>query len=185
MADKKTEVKNIPVNKYSIHDLKNAIDTRIIEYLESKKFVEIHTYSNIKILLGIFCLIWTAVAYLNGLAFTDAYRLIALSVFMYFSGSLAYWYFEKYVMKSTFYTGKNLEILKDHSYFKISSEIEDYSNYYTIWLSYSSNGKELDGKKLKKCFSEFFDERGYCLREDVNKFAQELIESLKNNKKHN
>ncbi len=185
MAEEKVTSKNIPVNKYSIHDLKAAIDTRIIEFLESKKFVEIHTYSNIKILIGLFCLIWTGVAYLNGLPFDDAYRLIALSVVLYFTGSFAYWYFEKYVMKSTFYTGKNLEILKNYSYFKISSEIEDYCNFYTIWLSYPSNGKEVDEVKIKRCFSDFFDERGYCLRENVNKLAEELIDSLKINKKHN
>jgi len=177
--------KNIPLNKYSIHDLKNAIDTRLIEYLETKKFKEIHTYSNLKIILGLFCLICTIGAYLNGLPFNDAYWLIFACVVLYFIASGLYWYLEKRVIKSVFYTGKNIEILPKLKYFRMSSEIEDFSQFYTFWLSKKETNDEINEAKEKRCFSEFFDDRGYCIRSKVNAFADEIIERLKGNKKSN
>ena len=174
------EKANIPVNKYSVYDLKNACDTRIIEFLENKKFTEIHTYSNIKILLGSFCLIWTALAYLNGKQLPESYNIILLSLVFYFSGSLIYWYVEKYIIKSIFYVGSNTEYFRSLgnnsiNKIKISSEVKDLSNIYSIWVTIVKNSKETESEKIEKSFCELFDERGYCHRQKVNEFIEQVL----------
>ncbi len=184
-SDKTNLPKNIPLNKYSIHDLKNAIDTRLVEYFETKNFKEIHTYSNLKIIIGLFCLICTIGAYLNGLPFNDAYWLIFACVVLYFIAYSLYFYLEKRVIKSVIYTGKNIEILPKLKYFRLSSEIENFSQDYTYWISKCETKEDKDESKEKKSFSEFFDERGYCIRSKVNAFGDEIIERLKGNKKNN
>jgi hypothetical protein len=79
------EVKNekvIPINKYSIYELKSAVDTRIIEYLEKEKFIENHILSNMKISVGLFCLSFTALAYLYPKPFPENYNVVLFSVIM-------------------------------------------------------------------------------------------------------
>jgi len=78
--EKKTKV--IPINKYSIHEMKSAIDKNITDYLENNKFTENHYLSNTKILVGLFCLIFTGLAYLYPKPFPENYNVVLLSVIM-------------------------------------------------------------------------------------------------------
>jgi hypothetical protein len=80
----KKEAKPIPINKYSIYELKNAVDTKITEYLEENKFTENHYLSNVKISVGLFCLTFTALAYLYPKPFPENYNVVLFSVIMYF-----------------------------------------------------------------------------------------------------
>lgn len=85
--------KNTPINKYSIYDLKSAVDTRIVEvknmliiyfqFLEQNNFKEHHTLSNLKIVVGIISLIFTGFAYLYPKPFPDNYYLILVCVIGY------------------------------------------------------------------------------------------------------
>ncbi len=81
--EKKTQIKSeIPINKYSIYELKSAIDTRIMEFLEKNSFVEDHYLSNLKIVTGLFCLFFTGLAYLYPKPFPENYNIVLLSVIM-------------------------------------------------------------------------------------------------------
>lgn len=81
--EKKTQTKNeIPINKYSIYELKSAIDTKIMEFLEKNGFVEDHYLSNLKIGAGVFCLFFTGLAYLYPKPFPENYNIVLLSVIM-------------------------------------------------------------------------------------------------------
>ncbi len=73
---------HIPINKYSIYEMKSAIDTKIIEFLEENKFEENHFQSNIKIFVGLFCLSFTALAYLYPKPFPENYNVVLFSVIM-------------------------------------------------------------------------------------------------------
>lgn len=183
MADV-TPPANTPVNKYSVHDLKNACDTRIVEYLEKHGFKESHTFSNLKIGIGMFSLIWTAIAYLNGKAFEEAYYIILISVVFYFIGSILYWLLEKYFIKNSFYTGFNKEYFAknniDADLIRISSDIKDHCQTYFIWPHLIKDGKEVEKSKIEVSFCNYFDERGYCLREKVNELAEEILKSCNN-----
>jgi hypothetical protein len=81
-VDKKTEVKSTPINKYSIYEMKAAIDAKIIEYLERKEFTEHHIYCNLKILVGSFCLVFTALAYFYPKPFPENYNMVLFSLIM-------------------------------------------------------------------------------------------------------
>jgi hypothetical protein len=78
----KPQEKLIPINKYSIYDMKNAIDTKLIEHLEQSGWVENHLLSNLKIIVGLFCLSFTALAYLYPKPFPENYNVVLLSVIM-------------------------------------------------------------------------------------------------------
>jgi hypothetical protein len=81
--EKKTETKNeIPINKYSIYELKSAVDTKIMEFLEKNGFVENHYLSNLKIGTGLFCLFFTGLAYFYPKPFPENYNVVLLSVIM-------------------------------------------------------------------------------------------------------
>jgi hypothetical protein len=84
MSDEKTkpQEKQIPINKYSIYDMKNAIDTKFMEHLEQTGWVENNFLSNLKILVGLFCLSFTALAYLYPKPFPENYNVVLLSVIM-------------------------------------------------------------------------------------------------------
>jgi hypothetical protein len=45
--------KVLPINKYSIYELKAGIDKEIQHFLEDEDFEEIQTFSNIKIIFGL------------------------------------------------------------------------------------------------------------------------------------
>merc|ERR1712151_428927 len=85
--------KEIPINKYSIYEIKSAIDTKITEYLENQKFQENHFLSNVKLTMGTICLIFTAVAYLNNKPFPDNYNIILVSTIGYWVCSLLHYLF--------------------------------------------------------------------------------------------
>ena len=61
---KKDEKKVLPINKYSIYELKSGIDQCISSFLESNDFKESQRYSNLKIFVGLITLSFTALAYL-------------------------------------------------------------------------------------------------------------------------
>ncbi len=74
--------KQIPINKYSIYDMKSTIDTKITEFLEASGWTENHHLSNLKIIVGLFCLSFTALAYLYPKPFPENYYVVLLSVIM-------------------------------------------------------------------------------------------------------
>ena len=59
-----SEEKEIPINKYSIFELKAGLDKEISNYFLSEDFDEIERYSNIKIFFGFLTCSCTAIAYL-------------------------------------------------------------------------------------------------------------------------
>ena len=99
-----SQKKIIPINKYSIFELKSGIDQAITSYLtEDLKFTENQYYSNIKILFGILTLICTAIAYFNRIPFPKNYYLIIICVIGYWIFSTIYWYIDKYVINNMFF----------------------------------------------------------------------------------
>ena len=176
---------SIAINKYSIFDLKAGMDTRIAEYLEESQFTEINYHTNLKIVVGLFCLFWTALAYLNGKEFPDNYYIILVSVIFYFIGSSIYWYIESYIVLNTFYIGDSQEYFQNNfknsniKYLKINSEIKDNDQYYICWLTVvTKNGNEIECTKFTKSFCDFYNERGYANKYKIDKFSDEMLNSV-------
>ena len=92
------EQKVLPINKYSIYELKAGIDKEIQSFLEEEEFVEIQKFSNVKILFGLLTVACTGTAYLYPLPFPQNYYIILFSVIGYLIFSTIYWYIDKKII---------------------------------------------------------------------------------------
>ena len=64
MSKGEDKKKVLPINKYSIYELKSGIDQSIVGFLEANDFKESQRLSNLKIIVGLITLSFTALAYL-------------------------------------------------------------------------------------------------------------------------
>lgn len=185
----KDQINNISINKYSVSDLKSTMDNKIIEYLESLNFIENNRYSNLKIVIGLYCIFWTCVAYLNGQEFPKNYNLICVSLVFYFLGTLLYWYVESYIIKDTLYVGFNKSKYPNLNYVKLISESDFNSSTkeapynLKIIIKENNNSNEIVNQ-IKTDYNNFFDIRGYCLRNKLEKFVDDNILDKLTNKKN-
>ena len=179
--------KILPINKYSIFELKAAVDKEIHTYLDEEEFEENQRYSNIKILFGILTVSCTGMAYIQPKPFPDNYYIILFSVIGYLIFSTIYWYIDKKVIDTIFYAGKNTEffqklIVKKNNKLNeviIHSDIEDNRKHiYKIWFDFSfleSQNKPITTEKFDINCTEVFDERGYIHKEKVTKIFKKLF----------
>ena len=179
--------KILPINKYSIFELKAAVDKEIHTYLDEEEFEENKRYSNIKILFGILTVSCTGMAYLYPKPFPDNYYIILFSVIGYLIFSTIYWYIDKKVIDTIFYAGKNAEFFQKLRVKKnnklneviIHSDIEDNRKHiYKIWFDFSfleSQNKPITTEKFDINCTEVFDERGYIHKEKVTKIFKKLF----------
>ena len=180
--------KILPINKYSIFELKSAIDQSLTTYLtEDLKFIENQHYSNLKILFGILTLICTAISYFNRIPFPQNYNLIIFCVIGYWIFSTVYWYIDKFVINNIFFIGngefkniknKNLNVKN----MKIFSEIKNRTNKYEIWFEFdfdigNDNKKFLSGRDVFNC-NDVFDERGYIHKDKLYKIFDKIFNNV-------
>jgi hypothetical protein len=179
------------INKYSIYEMKNAIDTKIVDFLEKNGFKEDHTHSNLKIFVGLFCLVFTALAYFYPLPFPENYNVIALSVAMYAIGSAVYYYVEKYVIKQSFYTGFSNSYTQDVrkgrnvpiKNIRISSDIKDHSHQYNFWVEFiTKTGDSVIPEKIVLDCTKLCDEKGYVIKNLVHTIFKEKFNELLSHK---
>ena len=170
--------KVLPINKYSIYELKAGIDKEIQGYLQEEEFEEIQKFSNIKILFGLLTVSCTDTAYLYPKPFPDNYFIILFSVIGYLIFSTIYWYIDKKVIGTIFYVGTNQDFfqrlrnkknnkIKD---MKIHSDIEDDRKHiYKIWFDFSIQDSEsiITSQKTDINCTEVYDERGYIHKDKV------------------
>ena len=99
--------KEIPINKYSVYELKAGLDREISNYFIDEDFDMIEHYSNVKILFGFLTCLCTGIAYLYPLPFPQNYYIILFSVIGYAIFSTIYWYVDKKVIDTIFFVGSN------------------------------------------------------------------------------
>ena len=183
--------KIIPINKYSIFELKASLDKEISNYFLNEDFDEIERYSNLKIFVGFLTCCCTGMAYLFPLPFPQNYYIILFSVIGYVIFSTIYWYIEKKVIDSIFFVGKNedyFQRLRPKKRDKVKemivhSEIDNKDSkrkhIYKLWFELIFN----DGKeRIKTDISEIncievFDEKGYIHKDKVLKFVKNIIKA--------
>ena len=180
------EQKVLPINKYSIYELKAGIDKEIQNYLEEEEFEEIQKFSNIKIFFGFLTVSCTGMAYLYPKPFPDNYYIILFSVIGYLIFSTIYWFVDKKVIDTIFYVGKNEEYCqklraKKHNKIKelrIHSDIEDDKKYiYKIWFDFfiKEDENKITSSKAEIDCTEVYDERGYIHKDKVIKYFKSLF----------
>ena len=181
------EQKVLPINKYSLYELKAGIDKEILTYLEEEEFEENQRYSNIKIFFGILTVSCTGMAYLYPKPFPDNYYIILFSVIGYLIFSTIYWYIDKKIIDTIFYVGKNIEFFQKLRKNKnnklneviIHSDIEEEKKHiYKIWFDFSfleNKNKSITTEKFDINCTDIYDERGYIHREKIQKIFKELF----------
>ena len=180
------EQKVLPINKYSIYELKAGIDKEIQSFLEEEDFEEFQKFSNIKILFGLLTVSCTATAYLYPLPFPENYYIILFSVIGYLIFSTIYWYIDKKVIDTIFYVGTNPDYfqklrVRKHNKVKetrIHSDIEDKQKYiYKICFDFIflEDGNKITTQKVDINCTEVYDERGYIHKDKVIKYFKAIF----------
>ena len=177
--------KVLPINKYSIYELKAGIDKEIQTYLGEEDFEEIQKFSNIKILFGLLTVTCTGTAYLYPLPFPQNYYIILFSVIGYLIFSTIYWYIDKKIIDTIFYVGKNEDYChklrskkpKKISEIRIHSDIEDAKKHiYKLWFDFIlEDGQKHVSDKFDFNCTEIYDERGYIHKEKAIKIFKPLL----------
>ena len=184
------EQKEIPINKYSIYELKAGLDLKISNYFLDEDFDLIEHYSNVKILFGFLTCLCTGIAYLFPLPFPQNYYIILFSVIGYIIFSTIYWYVDKKIIDTIFFVGSNddyFQHLRPKKQNKIiemvaHSEIDISSNkrkhFYKLWfdLIFDDNQVVTTDKYEFNC-TDFYDERGYIHNDKVLKHLKNIIKS--------
>ena len=186
-SEKDKTKKNIPINKYSIFELKSGIDQQITSYLESLEFKENHKLNTFKILVGLIVVSCTATAYFYPKPFPLNYNVILYSIIIYCISSALYWYLEKRIIKNTFYVGNNSSYCdkarkgKHHQIkeIQINSEVKDRTVIYDIWFVFQvhENNQTFTSEKYTIDCTKVYDERGYAVKEEIIKYFNDILKN--------
>ena len=104
--------------------------------------------------------------------------------YRYIVGSLIYYYVEKYMIKQIFYAGFNENFVSKLRHGKkeklkllrISSDIQDYSSHYEIWIDFiTASGHKIQSEKRKIDCTKICDERGYVVKEVVYQVFRDIL----------
>ena len=183
--------KEIPINKYSIYELKAGLDREISNYFLEEDFDLIEHYSNVKIFFGFLTCLCTGTAYLFPLPFPQNYYIIVFSVIGYLIFSTIYWYVDKKIIDSIFFVGRNDDYFQHLRPKKgnkiremvIHSEIDMKNNkrkhIYKLWFDfifYDNSSVTSDITEIN-C-TEVYDERGYIHNDKVVKQLRNIIKAI-------
>ena len=182
--------KEIPINKYSIFELKAGIDKEISNYFIEEDFDEIERYSNIKIFFGFLTCCCTGTAYLFPLPFPKNYFIILFSVIFYLIFSTIYWYIDKKVIDTIFFVGKNDDYFhklrpKKGNKIKemiVHSDIDAKNNkkkhIYKLWFEFKFGDTNIIKTDINEInCTEVYDERGYIHNDKVLKLLRNIIKA--------
>jgi hypothetical protein len=90
-------------------------------------------------------------------------------------------------MKNTFYRGYNPDYIaklnanKDINLMKLNSEVKEYTEIYLLGIEFIMKDVTIKkAEEIKLNCNELIDERGYVVKEEINKKFQEVLnKSLK------
>ena len=182
--------KEIPINKYSVYELKAGLDREISNYFIDEDFDMIEHYSNVKILFGFLTCLCTGIAYLYPLPFPQNYYIILFSVIGYAIFSTIYWYVDKKVIDTIFFVGRNddyFQRLRPKKGNKIKemvvhSEIDMKDNkrkhIYKMWFDFIFEDNQAVTTDISEInCTDVYDERGYVHSDKVLKTLKHIIKS--------
>ena len=183
--------KEIPINKYSIYELKACLDREISNYFIEEDFDLIEHYSNVKIFFGFLTCLCTGTAYLFPLPFPQNYYIIVFSVIGYLIFSTIYWYVDKKIIDTIFFVGRNddyFQHLRPKKGNKIKemvihSEIDMKNNkkkhIYKLWFDFIFQDNQAVVSDISEInCTEVYDERGYIHNDQVVKKLRNIIKAI-------
>ncbi|KAI1004761.1 hypothetical protein K3495_g3455 [Podosphaera aphanis] len=149
------------ISLYSVADLKNSTDDVIPVYLNSLKFKQVHTLSDVRLALGYTLIFISAVTcawdYKLGFDSTKIYTAVAVAIYTILNGFLTFW--TSYIENGLIYTGTNPE----GDTIQVSSWVEKHVPIYNLKIT--TYKKNQPSRKqmltLKKPFNHWFNRDGY------------------------
>ena len=185
------EQKEIPINKYSIYELKAGLDSEISNYFIDEDFDVIEHFSNIKIFFGFLTVLCTGTAYLLPIPFPKNYYIILFSVIGYIIFSNIYWYIDKKIINTIFFVGKNEDYFqrlrpKKPNIIKemvLHSEIDPKNikrkHIYKLWFDFIfEDDQSITTEIFEIDCTKVIDERGYIHGDEVVKILTNIIKNV-------
>jgi signal peptidase complex subunit 2 len=187
-ANNATAAEPVKVNNGNETELKNAIDDHIKKYLTtSLSFVQNHTHTDVKLVLGYVACIFAGVAswygYVN--SFEDSKPLTTICVAAYFGLNTVALLYGMFAEKDALFVGRKAvsgEIIR------IDANLKRYSDKYSLTfhrLPNTTDAKEpkVTGKKpaqhnLTRSFGAWFDEDGVLVEKALEKDLKEGLETI-------
>jgi len=165
------------VSPYSIPDLKSTSDDALPNYLSSLKFVEDHTYTDVRLALG-----YTAVAIAGVLFYADwklgweatkAYTLPAVVIYFLINGAFTYWTY--FVERGAVFVGK-----RDGVKITIASATpKKYEPIYELTIRTQESPSSLvTEKKVSASFTRWFTSDGFFVAKPFQQWLASTIEAV-------
>jgi len=146
------------ISVYSLPDLKNTTDEALPNYLNSLKFSQDHTLTDVRLALGYASIAISAATFALDYKLewdaTKTLTLVAVVVYFLLQGVLTAW--TMFVEKNTVYQGT-----KDGQKVKINSHVARYTPIYELEFEVDSKpGKNAESYKINSPFSRWFTKDG-------------------------
>ncbi|EKD17522.1 uncharacterized protein L3040_006638 [Drepanopeziza brunnea f. sp. 'multigermtubi'] len=147
------------ISVYSLPDLKNTSDDAVPAYLNSLKFKQSHTLTDVRLALGYSAFAICAATfywdYKLGFDSTKQYTAVAVALYTLINGILTLWIWG--VEKGTIYVGTNAAGDKVQIASKTEKHVPVYNLTVTTWKAGKGKGET---KAIKKPFTKWFDKQG-------------------------
>ncbi|CZT45615.1 related to signal peptidase 18 KD subunit [Rhynchosporium secalis] len=149
------------ISVHSLADLKNTSDDAIPAYLNSLSFVQSHTLTDTRLILGYSAFIICAATfywdYTFGFDSTKHYTAVAVLIYTLLNGALTFWIWG--VEKGTVYIGTN----KAGEKIQVASKTEKHVPIYQLTVTVWAKGEKGVGKvvSIRKPFTQWFDKKGF------------------------
>ncbi|KAK1960939.1 microsomal signal peptidase 25 kDa subunit [Colletotrichum eremochloae] len=147
------------ITVYNLADLKNTSDDALPNYLNSLKFTQTHTLTDVRLALGYSafliagaCFLWD---YKFGFESTKYYTAAAVALYSLLNGALTLWIWLKEA--GTVYEG----ISPSGEKINIATSTKKNDPTYHMKITLTSKNGERNTLELSKPFAEWFDSKGH------------------------
>lgn len=164
-----------PVNVYSISEVSQNLDENLPELFGRLGYTETFELVDQKLLIGYSIAFVAGVSFLIDKKFVhdDIVHYQQCLVVMYVILSVIFWYFKKYIEKSTVYTGK-----KDSKKVKVKTTFQDAEPLYKMTLIDNDNKTVEKSLEINKVFTE----AGYLQSDLFLDWIKQQLATLDNKK---
>jgi signal peptidase complex subunit 2 len=146
------------ISLYNLSDLKNTSDDAIPNYLNSLKFKQNHTLTDVRLALGYGAFVLAAACFLwdykLGFEDTKYYTAVAVAVYTVINGGLTLWMSE--VEKGNIYQGTAPSGEK----ISITTSTKKFDPVYRLKVTVTDKSNQTSTHEVARPFSEWFDVAG-------------------------
>ncbi|KAG9235033.1 putative signal peptidase complex subunit SPC2 [Amylocarpus encephaloides] len=165
------------ISVYSLADLKNTTDDALPVYLNSLKFTQSHTLTDVRLALGYSAFLLCAATfywdYTYGFDSTKLYTTIAVAIYTLLNTVLTFWIWG--VEKTTVYVGT---LPSTGEKITVQSRTEKHKPVYRLTVTTTGRDGQRVRKMVDKAFSNWFDVRGHFCAKPFQQILASGVEVL-------